>query len=650
MKILSLRIMNFLTIGDSGVLKLADRGLVLLQGVNEDDASTTSNGAGKSTIPDALCWALYGTTARCEGGDDVVHNKVKKNCMVEVVMQDGDSIYVVRRHRKHATGKNGLQLLLWNPADTHPGGTAVDMSKGIERETQAVIDGVMGCDYEVFKAAIYAGQENMPDLPGMTDKELKMLVERAAGTDRLERAYRIALTAEGAVASDLEKVRTAHSGHEARLVSLKAQHLNQKRQHGEFEAGRAGRQKVKQDEAHDYAIQMKAKADSYRGMPLGFLKPELEALNEQMATHSARVRDRDALQRDAHDAERQVTLAEQNCARTGDNIRQTRAKVISAQGGNPCGECGKPMTANEIDTVLVGLNREIEALKVTAETDIRLFAQKRAALGKAQEAVQFKTDQIPDVSVISARISEINMLLRDGAQLANDIVLLRKNYDSCQASADASLAETNPYQSALDLMVSQIADEDVQVMHTLGQVHSREGKLAFSQSVTKVFSPGGVRAHILDTVTPFLNDRTAEYLSALSDGNITAIWSTLTTTAKGELREKFNIEVNNAMGGHKFGLISGGEKRKPRLATVLALQDLVATRATKPIDLWIGDEIDEALDPAGLERLMGVLESKARERGTVLIISHNSLQDWCDNVVTVTKKGGVSTVEGVLCD
>ena len=174
--------------------------------------------------------------------------------------------------------------------------------------------------------------------------------------------------------------------------------------------------------------------------------------------------------------------------------------------------------------------------------------------------------------------------------------------------------------------------------------------MALFENVAKVFGPAGVRAHILDTVTPFLNDRTADYLSALSDGNISAVWSTLSTTAKGDTKEKFNIEVENDKGGKSFKLLSGGGKRKVRLATMLALQDLVASRATKPINLWIGDEIDDALDPAGLERLMGILERKARERGTVLVISHNELRDWCDNVATVTKRGGLSTIEGALVE
>ena len=63
MKIGNVNIEGFMAIG-SAVLGLADRGLVLIQGINKDDASAQSNGSGKSTIPDAISWCLYGVTAR----------------------------------------------------------------------------------------------------------------------------------------------------------------------------------------------------------------------------------------------------------------------------------------------------------------------------------------------------------------------------------------------------------------------------------------------------------------------------------------------------------------------------------------------------------------------------------------------------------
>ncbi|EPA8429196.1 exonuclease, partial [Escherichia coli] len=164
------------------------------------------------------------------------------------------------------------------------------------------------------------------------------------------------------------------------------------------------------------------------------------------------------------------------------------------------------------------------------------------------------------------------------------------------------------------------------------------------EKARQVYSPAGVRSHILTSVTPFLNIRTAEYLNTLSDGNIVAEWSTMETTKKGEYRDKFNISVIKTGSSKSFQTLSGGEKRKVRIACSLALQDLVASRASKNIELFIGDEIDDALDTAGLERLMGILEAKARERGTVMIISHKEMKSWFREIITVEVKEGRSYV------
>ena len=73
MKILDVNITNFLAI-TSAHIKLSDRGLVLIQGENLQDSSAQSNGSGKSSIADALCWALYGVTARGVTGNDVIND------------------------------------------------------------------------------------------------------------------------------------------------------------------------------------------------------------------------------------------------------------------------------------------------------------------------------------------------------------------------------------------------------------------------------------------------------------------------------------------------------------------------------------------------------------------------------------------------
>ena len=111
MRIQSLSITHFMAIGHVESLPLNDKGLVLIQGENLDDTSQKSNGAGKSSIADALCWALYGETARQESGDAVINRTAGKGTEVRLELLDETGArYRIRRYRKHRQYKNQLRL------------------------------------------------------------------------------------------------------------------------------------------------------------------------------------------------------------------------------------------------------------------------------------------------------------------------------------------------------------------------------------------------------------------------------------------------------------------------------------------------------------------------------------------------------------
>ncbi|MFP3614738.1 SMC family ATPase [Paraburkholderia sp. SIMBA_050] len=651
MDFLKLRAVNFLTLGDSGDLSLKDRGLVLIQGVNKDDTSTESNGAGKSSIADALCWALFGTTARGESGDQIINEKAKKGTYVSLILQDGETIYEIRRHRKDKQFKNATTITRWNPAESFFNGAVGErIEKGTEKEVQPQINEIIGCNYDVFKSAIYAGQEDMPDLPKMTDKPLKMLIEKAAGIERLESAYTIASRKRDEAVAAVEGATKQIGSHEAHIVNWKVSLSQAEANHAAFEAERPTVQAGWTGRATTIADALRQNFETYKGLGEAALVAERDQLQAILADHNKFTVQRNELIKaeSAAATAHRVRLADFERVRSHAVAASEAIKNAPAAMAKPCSECGKPHTAEELDEFVAHQRKRAMELAVEAGQIQSEVTELQNAAAAAAKAVEDFTATIPDVSATSARLAQVNQTLQTCQQLKNMIQQQKAEHDRAKAEAEKALTVVNPHQSAIDMGRQQIAKIEAEIESIkLGAVELMKA-VEIAESVVKVFSPGGVRAQILDTVTPFLNDRTSDYLSSLSDGNISAVWSTLSTTAKGELREKFNIDVENATGAKTFRGLSGGEKRKVRLATMLALQDLVASRATKPLSLWVGDEIDDALDAAGLERLMTVLEHKAREKGTVLIISHESLSDWCDQIATVTKQGGQSTVSGAL--
>lgn len=640
MKFKTLEIANFLAISAASV-NLDGRGLLLIQGLNEDDSSAESNGAGKSSIADALCWCLYGETARGVSGDAVINRKTGKNTKVSLMIEDGAETYLVERHRKHKTGKNSLQV-------AQIGVDGCDLTKGTDKLTQDVVNQIIGSSYEVFRASIYAGQEGFPDLPGMTDKNLKTLVEEASGVTVLEKAYAVAradlaLTKDGLIKAETDKLRAEEAvtrladdmiacDHELRTWDLK----------------RTERIKLIVEAARGNAE--KARLITVKPVDVETLRISIADLDNAIAAvETEKQEERRLVERDAAE-QRNLALARAGYERSRTDAKRKKDALdgLAHKIGCSCGACGRAFTADDIlpatEIAKDDLRGALDEMRLHKE---RLESAQKSAQSAADALGAFRVSMTDLSKTVDQRASLIAEL-RHIEEMLRDREGLVKLVNDSKARIEELKREENPHLKTRERLSERQEKATTAMRDADTAFRAAEAAAGRAAQVAEVFSPAGVRAHILDTVTPFLNAQTAKYLSVLSDGNIDATWTTLTKTAKGELREKFAIEVASKTGGDGFGSISGGEKRKVRLSTALALQDLVASRAVKPIELFFGDEIDDALDEPGLERLMTILEEKARERGTVMVISHRDLKDWISQVIMVTKRDGASTIEELV--
>jgi DNA repair exonuclease SbcCD ATPase subunit len=629
-----LKIENFMAI-TTAEIALANRGLVLIAGKNSVDTSAVSNGAGKSSIADALCWCWYGVTARGSAGDDIVNDVAGKNCKVVSTLQDGPLLYTATRYRKHKTGKNTFQLTM------HDGFKETDLTKGTDKLTQEVATQVIGASLDVFVGSIYAGQERMPDLPAMTDKGLKMLIEEASGVLVLEEAYKKSL--KDALESEREYDRQVLilDGFESNKIRLQGEVVSGQIEETDWEDVRKVRAAGLKDAVTTTTVPAlkkvmaeiakiipgaSARAITECDVKIAAVKGEQEervTLDSKVAFASGTVK---AAEKALENAEAMLSTHIRQHVHVGDKI------------GEPCTECGRPLTEAELgDATIAAADKVALAKDLVATCDLELADTETAY----KQAIEKRDLFVLSLTDVSATTTE-RAAYAASQHVENDMILLRdqltREAKDFKARIDAVNAEINPHTARIARNQVDLDARILEIAALQKKVKALELDVLTNKDVAKVFGPAGVRARILDEVTPFLNAQTAKYLDVLSDSNLTASWSTLTPGAKkGTFKEKFSIDVANTTGGKTFKLISGGEKRKVRIATALALQDLVATRASKPIDLFIGDEIDDALDAAGIERMTMVLEEKANERGSVFIISHNEIRDFVPNVIEIEK-------------
>lgn len=637
MKFLTLEVENFMALANAKV-ELDQRGLVLIQGVNAGDSSAASNGAGKSTLMNSLMWCIYGETSHGVKGDDVLSTGHEKNCRVKVTIEDEGKRYAIIRHRKHKEFKNRLIVR----------GEDGDMTKGKDSLTQEFVERLIGASKEVFMASIYASQEAMPDLPGMSDKNLKTIVEEAAGVDRLTKAYAIARERANAAAARMETTKTKMDA----CLSLVESAQN------ELESAKTSSEAWERDRSERLDV---ARADLVGAeVTLTEVEMELRSLPEQIRdTENSIGKEREKFaSKEEHDAKlvkvRGAITDIRASIRITENIQKeamqrarafkVKAEEVNTKVGEPCPTCGKAYCVEDLSTVKESFVEQARSEISQAQASATSVAKYQEHLEKALKIESSLVASTPDVSAIISRIEQLTKELGTLRHREKEVVAVEALVARARSEVDRITKETNPFLAVIKRHEESLAANKSNYGVLKTELKNIQEQALLLDKARQVYSPAGVRSHILTSVTPFLNAQTAEYLNTLSDGNIVAEWSTMESTKKGEWRDKFNISVRKIGASKTFQTLSGGEKRKVRIACSLALQDLVASRASKNIELFIGDEIDDALDTAGLERLMGILEAKARERGTVMIISHKEMKSWFRETITVEVKEGRSYV------
>lgn len=644
-----LSIKNFLVIGEAEV-DLHNCGLTLIEGRNEDDESANSNGAGKSSLVDALCWCLYGVTGRGVSGDAVINKKAKKECVVGVeVWTEGLNCYYIERGRKSKRLGNNL-IVQHVIVDGNDVGSGCELTKTTVADTQALVNDLLGCSYEIFTSSIYAVQEKMPDLPALTDKNLKTLIEEAAGIDKLQKASVIAKENLNDKQNSLDVLNSKINSCGNEINSLKTIIKNTETERDSWKTKAIAKRDQIKSEYDAIALERDEKASLL--LPV----PELEKLEAEYRQIEAKLKEYGIEEANVRKLELNAQNKKSECITEKRLIDVAQNKIneieqsiqnIHNKVGTACKECGKVYKEEDLTDAVNALQKDKEerqkAILKSFENFKKLVEEAKTEAVKASEARR----KLSSPTELTKRQLEVGNKINCNTERKTEVSRLSKmlgEKTKALVEIEAELAGKNPFESMLTKLNDDLKSKDDHRATLASEAEMKQMEVYVAEEVNNLYGVKGIRAHILDTITPFLNERTAFYLNTLSDGEITATWQTLTKTAKGDFKEKFSIDVQSVKGANCFAGLSGGEKRKVRVATSMALQDLVASRAKKPIDLYIADEVDHALDASGLERMMSILEEKAKQFGTALVISHNSLRDWIDNSIVVTKRDGISTV------
>ena len=199
-KIKDLTVKNFMSVGNSTQAVNFDRqDLTLVLGENLDlggDDSGARNGTGKTTIINALSFALYGNALTNIKKDNLINKTNGKNMMVCIDFEKDGINYRIERGRK----PNVMKFFVDDSERE-----ITDDAQGDSRETQAEIERMLGMSHDMFKHIVALNTYTEPFLALRANDQraiieqllgITLLSEKADKLKETNKATKDAITAE----------------------------------------------------------------------------------------------------------------------------------------------------------------------------------------------------------------------------------------------------------------------------------------------------------------------------------------------------------------------------------------------------------------------------------------------------------------------
>jgi len=178
LKLHGLTIKNFMSIGNvTQSLNFSSSELVLVLGENLDlGGNDNRNGVGKSTIVNALSYALYGSALTNIKKDNLINKTNMKNMLVTLTFEINGVNYKIDRGRRPGIFKfikDGIEE-----------DTGEDESQGEGRNTQVEIERIIGVSHDMFKHILALNTYVEPFLALKTNEQ-RIIIEQLLGITKL---------------------------------------------------------------------------------------------------------------------------------------------------------------------------------------------------------------------------------------------------------------------------------------------------------------------------------------------------------------------------------------------------------------------------------------------------------------------------------
>lgn len=683
MKLLKLRLTDYSGYSGSHDIDLSEVSTCVIVG---------ENGAGKSSILEAVLYALFGES-RAATEDELSHGWDKHTGWavdsfgVSLLFEMDGKQYLITRMR---TPKKGTLTF-----DNETDGKSYT-ANGI-RETQEVIHKIIGMEYDSFVSSVMLKQDDYDEFMKMSPSEAKEVLLEILGLDSFEDKRALAADKANKAKASAENLTASIEGYKAELKELdtvplrihqvelqlaevnvqmndaktkvetaQKDHTQMKAECDAVHSAYESLEKIKRESSNAYAVKGSTENEFERSLSkCGLSATDVLSRDMNNETRIAAIHKVDldkstaaleVLNKQFYDVSGELKFLSSKGKELGDRKNAASGKSLCLLGKPEChAELVKTIEDdyNKVYQAAVEIRAKYDALQAQVEEQRKIKASSEVgwmtsssilvclAVYEKMKAASLAFDNI------QKEIERLTEATRSGAVTLDDVRAkelelagLKMRLERLQGNSNELLQELGGLKKSLSIR------EDTEEKMRRAMVEADKFRIDIStySLLARAFSKEGIPALMIENIIPVLESDANSMLERLSDGRIKLQFVLQKKLKGGGLAESFEIYVTDENGTRSIQTYSGGEKYRIIFAVHSAFSKYLTYRSGAKIGFLAIDE-PAGLDETGINRLVETLGVLRENYSQIFVITHlKELMDYFPQTILVEKVAGSSKV------
>lgn len=611
---------NFLSFGYAEI-SLSDRGYTLVSGINTNVTDNAkSNGAGKSTIWEAIVWCLTGDTVR-GGSKDIRNIHAEDGAYVKLTFTADNNTYELIRSKEHSEYKTNLKIFI-NGEDKS--------GKGIRDSEKLLAEYLPDLTAALIGSVIILGQGLPQRFSNNTPAGRKEILEKLSKSDFM-----------------IEDLKTRVTKRKE-LLSQKMRQVDEKRI-----SAVSNYNYIKEELQRNLHSLSELQSNDQLINEVNTLSKTFETYkkvyDELLAQSDLKNREYAELQTRLYDAKlvfsnkltELKTPSKEELLLT-DEKNQLSGKITALELEirqlesirDICPTCGQKL--------INVIKPDTSSKKVQLDAEQKRFYELKNRLQHIDADKQQKIDEyskqmyssIDDLQESLSKIStELNQIKEKTKSSYQDKEYISKELQKKQASLAAFEENKHRLDQMIKTQQETIVQLDKEILYNTNEEADLQKHLdiinKFNTIITRDF-----RGFLLKNIIDFINRKAKEY--SLEVFNTDKIDFTLDGN-------NINISYDQKF----YEDLSGGEKQKIDLIIQFSLRDMLCSFLNFSSNILVIDEVFDNLDTIGCQKIIDLISTKLIDIDSIYIVTHRGdLTIPYDNEIVVIKdNSGVSRIK-----